>query len=51
MRRLALYIVSSIERGTRWTVLAGPQPDVVERAHDQGAGFLRTSVRRGGRAG
>jgi len=52
-RRLALFIVNSVERGTRWVVLTRPHRDVAEQAaaqvrafferlHDAGAFGTRT---------
>jgi phage tail sheath protein FI len=52
-RRLALFILNSVERGTRWVVLTRPHRDVAdqaaaqvraffERLHDEGAFGTRT---------
>jgi phage tail sheath protein FI len=39
-RRLALFIVNSIERGTRWVAMAQPQIDVAEMASSQVRAFF-----------
>jgi hypothetical protein len=40
-RRLALHIVNSIERGTRWVILAQPHLEVVETVEEQVREFLK----------
>ena len=39
-RRLALFILNSIERGTRWAVLAAPRPKAYELAATQVRAFF-----------
>jgi len=41
-RRLALFIVNSIERGTRWTAVARPQIETAEAAAIQVRSFLES---------
>ena len=39
-RRLALFIVNSIERGTRWVVFTPPDVQIAARVHDQVTDFF-----------
>jgi uncharacterized protein len=41
-RRLALFIVNSIERGTRWVAMAPPHPEVADAAASQVRAFFET---------
>jgi hypothetical protein len=46
-RRLALFILNSIERGTRWVALAAPHVAVAESVSAQVSGFLEELQRAG----
>jgi phage tail sheath protein FI len=51
VRRVFLYLASSIERGTRWTVFEPNDERLWERLRDQVEEFLRRSWRAGALAG
>ena len=50
-RRLALFVVDSIERGTRWVLLEHNGPATWERARAQVEGFLEALADQGAFAG